>query len=144
MKLSTTEKHLLWFLYDWIRPIRPGDMKEHLELKHSTLNSQLEVLKKKGLVSWKKYGPASLTQLGRMVASHHVRHTRLLEFFLINTLSIDEEVAHEESITLAPLVSCRLADAINSFLNNPERSPCCGEIPQLEERCVFEKQEEGI
>ncbi len=142
MELSPSEKRLLRFLFDWIRPIRPGDIKKELDIKHSTLNSQLEVLQEKKLVAWKKYGPASLTEEGKKVAAHHVRHAVLMEYFLIQVLELQKNVAHEESIKLAPLVSCRLTEAIDEFLDNPEHSPCCGQIPQIKISCISKEDEQ--
>ena len=135
MELSASEKRLLRFLFYWIRPIRTGDLKEELNMKHSTLNSQLEVLQEKELISWKKYGPVSLTAKGTRVAAHHIRHAVLMEYFLIKTLNLPKDIAHEESIILAPLISCRLTDLIDNHLNNPDQSPCCGEIPRIDFFC---------
>lgn len=142
MKLSNAEKRLLRFLYDWIRPIRPGDIKKHINVKHSTLNFQLETLQKKKLLTWEKYGPVSLTKQGRKVASHHLRHVALLELFLMETLALDKELAHRESMTVAPLIDCRVAEAIDSFLKNPQSSSCCGKIPP-EEVCRANERIEG-
>ena len=129
MELSINEKLLIRFLYDWIRPIRPGDLRKHLDVKHSTLNWQLDALQKKGFVVWEKYGPVSLTEKGRAIAEHHLRHAAILESFLLKLLMIDEKLAHEESMTLGPLMSCSLVEAVSAFLEHPEKSPCCGDIP---------------
>ena len=142
MKLSTAEKELLRFLYDWIRPIRPGDIRKHIDVKHSTLNFQLEALQNKGVLTWEKYGPVSLTEEGKEVASHHLRHVALLELFLIETLALDKELAHKESMRVAPLIDCRVAEAIDAFLKNPQSSSCCGEIPP-EEVCRTNEQMKG-
>ncbi len=138
MELSINEKLLIRFLYDWIRPIRAGDLKKHLDIKHSTLNWQLEALQKKGFVVWEKYGPVSLTEKGRAVAEHHLRHVAILETLLLKILSIDKKLAHEECMTLGPLASCSLVEAISFFLEHPEKSPCCGDIPS-KDICVTEE-----
>ncbi len=112
-------------------------MKKHLNVKHSTLNWQLDSLQKKKLIEWEKYGPVSLTTEGKRIAEHHLRHAAILEVFLMRTLSVDQKFAHEESMTIGPLISCKLMKKIDHVLENLNHSPCCGDIPP-EEVCEHE------
>ena len=103
---------VLEFLYFWDRPINSGTLRKELDLKHSTLNSVIERLEKKGFVEWEKYSLISLTNAGKKEAAHYSNHHFIVEKFLIEILNMDEEDAHKEALSLSPHITCELIDAI--------------------------------
>jgi len=137
IEVNMNEKMILDFLYRWMRPIRAGDLKKELEIKHTTLNSQLEILEKKKLIEWKRYGTISLTEQGTEYAAHLARHHRLLESFFVETLSMSVNDAHEISSQLTPVVSCKLIIYIIEKLGEKEKCPCGFNIPKTSSECYI-------
>ena len=115
--LKEKDHRILDFLFFWKRPIRPGDLKKEVDLKHSTLNSILKRLMKNKLITWEKYGLVSLTENGLKYASHISNHHFVIEKYLIDTLEISNLVAHQEAIHLAGAFSCDLIQKICSKYN---------------------------
>ncbi len=107
-----TDESVLDFLYFWQRPISPGNLANHLKIKHTTLNSSLKRLQKKDQVDWKKYGTVSLTEQGKNVAAHISNHHFIIEKFFKEFLNLSSEQAHKEALDLAPAISCTLIEAI--------------------------------
>ena len=117
MILNSSENQVLEFLFYWKRAIRPGDLKKELNIKHTTLNSILARLEEKNVITWKKYGPVSLTDAGRKSASHLTSHHLIIEYYLRKTLKIPDEVAHKEALHMANTFSCELIEAICTKYN---------------------------
>lgn len=135
VEISINEKIILDFLYRWIRPIRVGDLKNYLNVKHSTLNSQLQNLEEKHLIKWKRYGSVELTEKGKKYSSHLTRHHRILELFLVETLAISVLEAHKISTEITPVASCKFIHYIVQKFGEHDKCPCGNEIPQIEGEC---------
>ena len=110
--LTASENQVLEYLFFWKRAIRPGDLKKELHIKHTTLNSILSRMETKGIITWKKYGPVSLTPVGQESATHLTNHHLIIERFLKETLDISDKAAHQEALQLAGTFSCQLIEAI--------------------------------
>ncbi len=111
------DNSVLEFLFYWDRPINSGTLRRELNIKHSTLNSVIERLQKKGLVEWEKYSLISLTETGKHEAAHLSNHHFIVEKFLTETLNMNEIDAHEEALKISPHVSCKIIDAICKKMN---------------------------
>lgn len=131
--ISHQEKKILEFIYRWFRPIRAGDLSKEMNIKHTTLNSQLEALEKKSLIEWNRYGPIELTTLGKERAKHINRHHGIIETFLIEILGMEPRNAHIETLTLAPVVSCNFVNSIGDKFKLPDICACGNPIPTAEE-----------
>jgi Mn-dependent DtxR family transcriptional regulator len=110
--IKENEHRVLDFLFYWVRPIRVGDLKDHLDLKHSTLNSILSRLESRGLVDWKKYGPVQLSKKGKEHAAHLSNHHFIIEKFFKEILELPQKLAHKEALHLAGAFSCDIIEAI--------------------------------
>ena len=110
--IKGSENQVLDFLFFWRRPIRVGDLKTHLIIKHSTLNSVLKRLESQNFVKWEKYGPVELTNEGMEHAAHLSNHHFIIEKFFKQILSLPEEDAHNEAIHLAGAFSCQIIGAM--------------------------------
>ncbi|UYP47789.1 hypothetical protein NEF87_004074 [Candidatus Lokiarchaeum ossiferum] len=110
--LKEKDHRVLDFLFYWKRPIRPGDLKKEVRIKHSTLNSTLKRLVETQLITWEKYGPVSLTSQGMEYAAHLSNHHFIIEKFLVDTLDLQKIQAHSEAIHLAGAFSCELIQKI--------------------------------
>ena len=115
--LTQPENQVLEYLFYHKQAIRPGDLKKDVKLKHTTLNSILGRLETKGIIEWKKYGPVSLTQVGREQAEHLTNHHLIIEYYLKETLNISDEIAHQEALQMADTFSCRLIGEICNKYN---------------------------
>ena len=132
------EEKILDFLYNWLRPIRIGDLQKELgkegwTVHRSSLNSTIERLVNNGHLHWEKYGPISLTKTGQKNAAHSSRHFHLLSMFFMKTLKITPEEAKKECLHIAGTISCTLIDQIAQFLGRPEYCICKKEIPIINE-----------
>lgn len=114
--IKENENLVLDFLFYWHRPIRVGDLKNHLQIKHSTLNSVLNRLEKDHLVEWEKYGPVQLTEKGVQHASHLSNHHFIIEKFFKEILDLSEKKAHDEALHLAGALSCAIIEAMGKKL----------------------------
>jgi DtxR family Mn-dependent transcriptional regulator len=81
------------------------------------------------LVEYSKNRGAVLTDAGRERALEVIRHHRLLETFLHETLGIPWETVHEEAEKLEHYISEELEDRIAEYLGNPEVDPHGSPIP---------------
>jgi len=114
MKISIidNDEKVIEYLYYWNRPISPGNLCNHLKIKHSTLNSVLTRLQKRELINWEKYSLVELTITGKEKAEHLSNHHFIIEKFLFEVLSLSKETAHNEALLLSPHMSCNVIEAI--------------------------------
>ena len=82
-----------------------------------------------GLVEREAYRPPTLTEAGRRVAKEMVRHHRLLELFLTETVGFSEADAHPEAERLEHHISEALEAAIADRLDHPTHDPHGSPIP---------------
>ena len=134
-ELSVQENKVLEFIYRWFRPIRTGDLSKEMDIKHTTLNSQLKALEDKKFIKWDRYGSVVLTPKGKDKAKHLNRHHGILETFMIEILGMEKNKAQLETLSLAPVVSCNFINLIGDKFNLPTRCACGNEIP-TEKECI--------
>ncbi|MFX1511599.1 MAG: metal-dependent transcriptional regulator [Promethearchaeota archaeon] len=137
MRFSKSEIEIIQFLYEWVRPIRIGDLKNYLNKPHSSLNSIIRRLERNKIVTWKKYGPVELTNKGKEKGAHFSRHHALMEILLVEGLQMNAKDAHEESLEHASFLSCRVIDLIAQQYEFV-KAACGMEIPQSEGYCPKE------
>lgn len=78
------------------------------------------------------YQSMALTRRGEKVAMELLRHQRLLELFLADTLDMSWEQVHDEAERLAPFISEDLEERIASHLGHPTRDQHGDPIPSRE------------
>ncbi|HME51048.1 MAG TPA: metal-dependent transcriptional regulator [Candidatus Lokiarchaeia archaeon] len=121
---------LMQFLSNQIS-IRPGELSEQLQVRHPTINSALKRMEQDGYLTWKHYGGIKLTDKGMDALKHVEIHHHLIEVFLVDSLGLTPEEAHEESLALAPFFSCVIIKKICDKYKNPEFCPSNEKIPDL-------------
>lgn len=139
--LNPTERHIIKFVYRWKEPLPPNtrDIADQLKLPQSTVTSTLKRMKdsqtKNEIFAWEPHHGVALTDIGKKTAEHIEHHHHMLEFFLHESLDIDEKMAHQESELLGVSVSCNLTEQIfKKFpINDMGKSCICPD----EEECVF-------
>ena len=82
-----------------------------------------------GLVEHQPYHGVSLTEDGRRVALEVMRHHRLLELYLVESLGVPWDRVHEEAEVLEHVLSEELEELIAAKLGDPTHDPHGDPIP---------------
>ena len=82
-----------------------------------------------GLADHARYGGVSLTPSGERVALEVIRHHRLLELYLAETLGVDVADVHDEADRLEHAISEELEARIDKALGFPTHDPHGDPIP---------------
>jgi len=85
-----------------------------------------------GLVEHEPYRGVQLTNDGRRVALEVIRHHRLLELYLVQSLGVPWDRVHEEAEVLEHVLSEELEELIAVKLGNPTHDPHGDPIPTRE------------
>lgn len=108
-----------------------GQIAERLALTPASVTGMVQRLAAQDppLVKYSKNRGVALTEAGRRRALEVIRHHRLLETFLHETLGVPWAEVHEEAERLEHYISEDLEDRIAEFLGNPEVDPHGSPIP---------------
>ncbi|MEQ9263513.1 MAG: metal-dependent transcriptional regulator [Owenweeksia sp.] len=130
---TLTEENYLKAIYflsrDADKGVSTNSISESLETKPSTVTEMLRKLKEKGVLHYKKYQGAELTEEGEKVAISTVRKHRLWECFLVDKLNFGWEEVHEIAEQLEHIQSRKLTDHLEEFLGFPQYDPHGDPIP---------------
>lgn len=105
---------------------------DHLKVKPASVTNMLKKLSESGLIEYKPYHGARLTESGELIALEVLRHHRLLELFLSETMGFGWEEVHEEAERLEHVISERLEARICEMLGNPTHDPHGDPIPSVD------------
>jgi DtxR family Mn-dependent transcriptional regulator len=105
---------------------------ERLEVRPASVSGMLPKLTELGLVEHEPYRGVRLTDRGRRVALEVVRHHRLLELFLVESLGMTWDEVHAEAEVLEHVISEELEELIAAKLGNPTFDPHGDPIPSRE------------
>lgn len=109
-------------------PVRPTQIAETVGVSGPTVTATLRRLESRGLVM-RKGTSVLLTDEGRAAAIDIVRRHRVAETFLVSTLGLDWDAAHDEASVLEHALSPRVLEALEVFLDNPANCPHGHPIP---------------
>jgi len=109
-------------------PVRPTQVAEAVGVSGPTVTATLRRLEAHGLVV-RDGTKVVLTEEGVQRSLDVVRRHRIAETFLVDTLGLDWNAAHEEACVLEHALSPRVLVALESFLNNPSVCPHGHPIP---------------
>jgi len=84
------------------------------------------------LVNYRKHQGTTLTEEGQQAALEVIRHHRLLETWLVQSLGYTWDEVHEEACRLEHVISEAFEARIAAALGNPERDPHGDPIPTAE------------
>jgi len=84
------------------------------------------------LAEHQPYGAIALTPAGERVALEVIRHHRLLELYLAETLGVDVEDVHDEADRLEHVISEELESRIDRALGFPTHDPHGDPIPNAD------------
>ena len=111
--------------------VQTSVLAEALNISAPSTTEMAKKLAKANLVIHEPYRGVRLTESGERVALEIVRHHRLLELFLVQTLGYSWDEVHEEAEQLEHAVSDRLMQRIADYLGNPryDRGFSSGRLP---------------
>jgi DtxR family transcriptional regulator, Mn-dependent transcriptional regulator len=108
------------------------DLATLLEVRPASVSGMLRKLSTLGLVEHEPYRGVRLTERGRRVALEVIRHHRLVELFLVESLGMTWDEVHAEAEVLEHALSEELEELIAAKLGNPTVDPHGDPIPSRE------------
>ena len=105
---------------------------DRLGVRPASVTGMVRRLAELGLVDHSRYRGFRLTETGRRIALEMLRHHRLLETYLAETLGYDWAVVHDEAERLEHVISERFEERIAEALGHPTHDPHGDPIPDAE------------
>ena len=110
------------------------DLAERLDVSAASASGMVRKLDGLGLATHERYRGVELTDEGEKVALEVLRHHRLLELYLAESLDVPWDRVHDEAEVLEHVLSEDLEDLIAAKLGNPTRDPHGDPIPTRDGR----------
>jgi DtxR family Mn-dependent transcriptional regulator len=106
-------------------PASTNDLARELKVKPASVTGMIQKLaaEKPALVKYQKHQGVTLTPAGKRAALEVIRHHRLLETWLVQTLGYAWDEVHEEAERLEHVISEDLEQRIAAALGHPARDP---------------------
>jgi DtxR family Mn-dependent transcriptional regulator len=129
--------------------VTTNHLAERLGVTPGSASGMVRKLDELGLVTHAPYHGVTLTSAGERLALEVLRHHRLLELYLAETLDVPWDRVHEEAEVLEHVLSEELEELIASKLGNPTHDPHGDPIPtrdgHVEERptCSLQSLDPG-
>jgi DtxR family transcriptional regulator, Mn-dependent transcriptional regulator len=114
------------------RAVSTSALAERLGITAGSVSAMLRKLVQLGLISRVPYRGVRLTTAGRRVALEVIRHHRLIELFLAETLEMPWDRVHAEAEVLEHVISEELEELIASKLGDPTIDPHGDPIPSAD------------
>jgi DtxR family Mn-dependent transcriptional regulator len=105
---------------------------DRLRVTPGSASGMVKRLAELGLVEHEPYRGVQLTEDGRRVALEVIRHHRLLELYLVQSLGVPWDRVHEEAEVLEHVLSEELEELIAAKLGDPTHDPHGDPIPTRE------------
>ena len=112
--------------------VSTNSLAERLNVTPASASGMVKRLGELGLVEHEPYRGVSLTEDGRRVALEVMRHHRLLELYLVETLGVPWDRVHQEAEVLEHVLSEELEELIAAKLGDPTHDPHGDPIPTRE------------
>lgn len=115
-------------------PASTNDLAARLEVAPASVTGMVQKLAaaKPPLVNYRKHQGVTLTDEGKRAALEIIRHHRLLETWLVQTLGYTWDEVHEEACRLEHVISEDLEARIAAALGHPSRDPHGEIIPSAD------------
>ncbi|TMM18924.1 MAG: metal-dependent transcriptional regulator [Actinobacteria bacterium] len=113
-------------------PVSTNALAERLGITPGSVSAMLRKLDELGLITHIPYRGVRLTTAGRRLALEVIRHHRLLESFLAESLGMPWDRVHAEAEVLEHVISEDLEQLIADKLGNPTVDPHGDPIPSVE------------
>ncbi len=112
------------------QPVPLSELTDALSISSVSVNEMCRKLQDHGLVIYRPYKGATLTQEGERQALRILRRHRLWEVFLVNRLGFGYDQAHEIACQLEHATPDLLADRLDALLEYPSVNPRGEPIPR--------------
>jgi DtxR family Mn-dependent transcriptional regulator len=109
-----------------------GALAKHQAVSPASASAMVKKLAALGLLEHEKYQGAKLTAAGERVAVEVIRHHRLLELYLAETLGVHVDDVHAEADRLEHVISEELEARIDRALGFPTHDPHGDPIPDAD------------
>jgi DtxR family Mn-dependent transcriptional regulator len=106
-----------------------GALARDKSVSPASASSMVKKLAALELLEHEPYHGARLTEAGEQVALEVIRHHRLLELYLAETLGLDVDAVHDEADRLEHVISEELEARIDRALGFPTHDPHGDPIP---------------
>jgi DtxR family transcriptional regulator, Mn-dependent transcriptional regulator len=113
-------------------PVSTNALADRLGITPGSVSAMLKKLDELGLISHVRYRGVRLTAEGRRLALEVIRHHRLLESFLADSLGMSWDRVHAEAEILEHVLSEDLEQLIAAKLGNPTVDPHGDPIPNID------------
>jgi DtxR family Mn-dependent transcriptional regulator len=113
-------------------PVSTNALAERMGVTPASASGMVKRLDELGLVTHVRYRGVTLTDAGRQVALEVIRHHRLLELYLVESLGVPWDRVHQEAEVLEHVLSEELEEAIAAKLGDPTLDPHGDPIPTRE------------
>jgi DtxR family Mn-dependent transcriptional regulator len=106
-------------------PASTNDLARELNIKPASVTGMIQKLaaEKTPLVEYQKHQGVTLTPAGKKAALEVIRHHRLIETWLVQTLGYSWDEVHEEAERLEHVISEDFERRIAAALGHPTRDP---------------------
>ena len=112
-------------------PVSTQRLAEELGISGPSVTNMVKRLHEFGLLRHTRYHGVELTETGEKIALEVIRHHRLLELYLVESLGYPWDAVHDEAERLEHHVSEEMEARIDSALGFPSRDPHGDPIPSL-------------
>ncbi|MEW6240782.1 MAG: metal-dependent transcriptional regulator [Chloroflexota bacterium] len=128
MKQSASTQDYLKRIYELTEngaPASTNDLARELNIKPASVTGMIQKLagEKPALVEYQKHQGVRLTSDGKRAALEVIRHHRLLETWLVQTLGYSWDEVHEEAERLEHVISEDFERRIAAAMGHPIRDP---------------------
>lgn len=115
-------------------PASTNDLAARLEVAPASVTGMVQkmAVARPPLVNYRKHQGVTLTGEGKLVALEIIRHHRLLETWLVQTLGYTWDEVHEDACRLEHVISEDFEKRIAAALGHPSRDPHGDPIPSAD------------
>jgi DtxR family transcriptional regulator, Mn-dependent transcriptional regulator len=155
MRKNIAEEYLETILYltrDGQRA-KTRDIAQAMGIKPPSVSEMLLKLRDEGLIDYAPYEGAVLTEPGRKQALLIERKHQLLETFLVDTLGVEVDAAHDEACEMEHTISENTVEKICAYLGHPRycpdahvipKGPCCEKVDACKPLSEMKEGDEAI
>ncbi len=122
----------IYSLQDGEGNVSVSALAQRLEVTPASASGMVRKLGELGLVTHERYRGVRLTEAGTRLALEMVRHHRLLELFLAESLGVPWDRVHQEAEVLEHVLSDELEALIAAKLGHPTHDPHGDPIPSAD------------
>lgn len=123
---------------DGTRYVSTMKLAERLDVRPASVSGMVKKLVSLGLAEHQPYRGVRLTDRGTLVALEVIRHHRLLELYLVESLGMSWDEVHAEAEVLEHFLSPQLESLIDAKLGSPTLDPHGDPIPTAKLKVAVE------